>query len=188
MSATNGTTNGTVNSKEPGTYINPIIPGSNPDPSITRTSKGFFLITSSFDFFPGIPIYHSTDLIQWKLISHVLTRRSQLDIRAVEVGGGVWAPTVRYRSAEQEGRLEAEGGTFYVCGSTFDKYRPQTDERIWPSGWFLKCSESDIWDEEGKGWSELTYFDMVGFDQDVSWLRHTSRTTEVLTATVAVLG
>lgn len=152
---------------ENGSYINPILPGSNPDPSIVRTSEGFFLITSSFDFFPGVPIYHSRNLIKWTLISHVLTRRSQLDIRAVEVGGGVWAPTLRYRSEAELGRTSGEGGAFYVCGSTFDKYRPQADERIWPRGWYVRCDEKDIWDAQGEGWSELTFFDTVGFDHDV---------------------
>jgi hypothetical protein len=149
------------------TYINPILSGNNPDPSITRVGKDSFLITSSFDFFPGIPIYHSTDLIRWKLISHVLTRRSQLDIRAVEIGGGVWAPTIRYRSEQQENNSPGQGGAFYVCSSCFDKYRPQVDERIWPRGWYTKCRERDIWNEDGSGWSELLYFDMIGFDQDV---------------------
>lgn len=153
--------------KELGSYLNPIIPGSNPDPSITRTSEGYFLITSSFDFFPGVPIYHSHDLIKWTLMSHVLTRRSQLDIRTVEVGGGVWAPTIRYRSESQEGNSPGEGGAFYVCGSTFDKYRPQADERIWPRGWYVKCPERQIWDPQGRGWTELVYFDIIGFDQDV---------------------
>ncbi|KIW03841.1 uncharacterized protein PV09_05140 [Verruconis gallopava] len=152
-----------------GTYTNPIIPGFNPDPSITRVGKDFFLVTSTFDFFPGIPIYHSTDLIKWRLISHVLTRKSQLDIRAVEIGGGVWAPTIRYRTAQQEGKAADEGGAFYVCGSCFDRYRPQADERIWPRGWYAKCKERDIWDGMGSGWSELVYFDMVGFDQDLFW-------------------
>lgn len=155
---------------ELGIYNNPIIPGSNPDPSIVRTKDGFFLITSSFDYFPGLPIYHSTDLIKWTLISHVLTRRSQLDIRSVEVGGGVWAATLRYRSEAQEGNAAGAGGTFYVCGSTFDKYRPQADERIWPRGWVVRCPEKDIWDGEGNGWSELTYLEMLGFDHDVCLL------------------
>jgi hypothetical protein len=165
-----------------GTYINPILPGSNPDPSITRAGKDFFIVTSSFDLFPGIPIYHSTDLIQWRLISHVLNRKSQLDIRTVEVGGGVWAPTIRYRTEQQEGNALGHGGAFYVCASCFDKYRPQADERIWPRGWYTKCSEKDIWDEEGKGWSELIYFDMLGFDQDVC---ATNRCTSYPMLTVA---
>ncbi|RAL63282.1 hypothetical protein DID88_004358 [Monilinia fructigena] len=91
------------------TYTNPILPGSHPDPSIIRSGENYFLITSSFEYFPGIPIYHSTDLISWNLISHALTRRSQLDIRTPEPGGGIWAPTIR----EHE-------GWFYITALFFD--------------------------------------------------------------------
>ncbi|KAF7550223.1 hypothetical protein G7Z17_g5857 [Cylindrodendrum hubeiense] len=52
-------------------FVNPIIPGFNPDPSICRVGEDFFLVTSSFEYFPGIPIYHSKDLLDWKLIGHL---------------------------------------------------------------------------------------------------------------------
>lgn len=136
------------------TYHNPIIPGFNPDPSIIRHGTDFFLVTSSFEYFPGIPIYHSTDLIKWTLIGHVLTRKSQLDIRTPEPGGGVWAATIREHD-----------GCFYVMTACFDRYRPQDDDRVWPRGFYVKTK--DIWDE--KSWSEPVYFDQVGFDQDVSF-------------------
>ena len=77
-------------------FRNPIIPGFNPDPSICRVGHDYFLATSTFEFFPGVPIYQSRDLVAWKLIGHALNRRSQLDLRAVESGGGVFAPTLRY--------------------------------------------------------------------------------------------
>jgi beta-xylosidase len=77
------------------TYRNPIIPGFNPDPSIVRVGSNYFLATSTFEY-PGVPIYHSKDLVNWTLIGHALTRPSQLDMRTVEPGGGVWAPTLRY--------------------------------------------------------------------------------------------
>lgn len=77
-------------------FRNPIIPGFNPDPSIIRVGTDYFLATSTFEFFPGIPIYHSTNLIDWKRIGHVLTRPSQLNLRTVESSGGVYAPTLRY--------------------------------------------------------------------------------------------
>jgi beta-xylosidase len=137
------------------TYHNPIIPGFNPDPSIIRKGSDFYLVTSSFEYFPGIPIYHSTDLIKWSLIGHALTRRSQLDIRTPEPGGGVWAATIREHD-----------GWFYVMTACFDRYRPQNDDRVWPRGFYVKTR--DIWEEES--WSEPVYFDQVGFDQDVSFL------------------
>ncbi|KAA8576194.1 hypothetical protein MFRU_009g01270 [Monilinia fructicola] len=135
------------------TYTNPILPGSHPDPSIIRSGENYFLITSSFEYFPGIPIYHSTDLISWNLISHALTRRSQLDIRTPEPGGGIWAPTIREHD-----------GWFYIAAACFDRYRPQEDERVWPRGFYVKCRVEDIFDGE---WSEPIWFDEVGFDQDL---------------------
>lgn len=77
-------------------YRNPILPGFNPDPSICRVGNDYFIATSTFQFFPGVPIYHSTDLVNWTLIGHALNRRTQLDMRTVEGGGGIFAPTLRY--------------------------------------------------------------------------------------------
>jgi len=133
-------------------YSNPIIPGFNPDPSIIRAGSDYFLVTSSFEYFPGIPIYHSKDLVKWELIGHALTRRSQLDIKTPEPGGGIWATTVRQHD-----------GKFYVMAACFDRYRPQVDDRVWPRGFYV--STDDIWKGE---WSEPVFFDQVGFDQDVS--------------------
>ena len=64
-------------------YLNPIIPGVNPDPSILRVGRDYWLVVSSFEFMPGIPIYHSTDLVNWTLHSHALTRTSQLSLYMV---------------------------------------------------------------------------------------------------------
>lgn len=82
----------------PQSYRNPIIPGFNPDPSMIRVKDDYFLVTSSFEYFAGLPIYHSKDLINWRLINHACTRRSQLDLRTVEAGGGLFAPTIRERN------------------------------------------------------------------------------------------
>lgn len=62
------------------TYINPIIPGFNPDISIIRDGEDYWLVVSPFESFPGLPIYHSTDLVNWTLHSHALTRASQLPL------------------------------------------------------------------------------------------------------------
>lgn len=85
-------------------YLNPIIPGFNPDPTIIRVNSSYFLATSTFEYFPGVPIYHSTDLLNWTLIGHALTRPSQLGMRSVEPGGGIFAPTLRWWK-----------GRFYMC-------------------------------------------------------------------------
>ena len=66
------------------TFNNPVISGFNPDPTVVRVEDDYFLVTSSFEYFPGLPIYHSKDLLNWKLIGHGLTRSSQLNLRTVE--------------------------------------------------------------------------------------------------------
>lgn len=79
-------------------YRNPVLPGFNPDPTICRVGADYFLATSTFEYFPGVPIYHSQDLIHWKIIGHALNRKSQLELRTSEPGAGVYAPTLRYNA------------------------------------------------------------------------------------------
>lgn len=76
---------------------NPVIPGFYPDPSVCRRGKDYFLVTSSFGYFPGVPLFHSRDLVHYRQIGHCLTRRSQLPLdRASNPGGGIYAPTIRF--------------------------------------------------------------------------------------------
>jgi len=77
-------------------WKNPIIPGFYPDPSVCRVGGDFYLINSSFEYFPGVPIWHSRDLIHWRQVGHVLTRRSQLDLAGVKCSDGIYAPTIRF--------------------------------------------------------------------------------------------
>ena len=85
---------------------NPIVPGFNPDPSLIRVGSDYFLATSTFEYFPGVAIHHSKDLVNWKIIGHALNRPSQLNMRNVCPGGGIYAPTLRYWK-----------GKFYVATS-----------------------------------------------------------------------
>ncbi len=87
-------------------YNNPIIPGYYPDPSICRVGEDYYLVTSSFDSFPGIPIFHSKDLVNWEQIGHVLDRPSQIALDSIAYSEGVYAPTIRYHK-----------GTFYVINT-----------------------------------------------------------------------
>jgi len=77
-------------------YNNPIIRGYNPDPSIVRVDEDFYLVTSTFEFFPGVPIYHSRNLVNWELINHCLTNEQQLPLMGARNSGGIFAPTIRY--------------------------------------------------------------------------------------------
>lgn len=75
---------------------NPILPGFNPDPCICRVGEDYYIATSTFEWFPGVQIHHSKDLVNWRLLGHALDRPSQLDMRGLPHSGGVWAPALSY--------------------------------------------------------------------------------------------
>jgi beta-xylosidase len=76
-------------------YPNPLIPGFNPDPSIVRVGDDYYLATSTFEYLPGVPIYHSKDIVNWTLIGHVATRLGQFAPN-IPTNLGAWAPTIRF--------------------------------------------------------------------------------------------
>ncbi len=82
------------------TYYNPIISGYYPDPSIVRVGKDYYLCTSTFEFFPGVPLFHSNNLVNWNQIGHCLTRESQLPLQGAPPSTGILAPTIRYHKGE----------------------------------------------------------------------------------------
>ncbi|MDE6108948.1 MAG: glycoside hydrolase family 43 protein, partial [Muribaculaceae bacterium] len=84
-------------------YRNPVIPGFYPDPSVCRVDSDFYLVNSSFQFFPGVPVWHSRDLVNWEQIGNVLDRPSQLPLGEASAWLGIYAPTIRYND-----------GTFYM--------------------------------------------------------------------------
>ena len=75
---------------------NPILKGFHPDPSIVRVGEDYYIATSTFEWWPGIRLHHSTDLVHWELIGYPLNRTSQLDLRGVGASQGVWAPCLTY--------------------------------------------------------------------------------------------
>ncbi len=91
------------------TFQNPIIPGFHPDTSICRVGDDYYLVNSSFEFFPGVPIFHSRDLVHWRQIGYCLTRKSQLNLDHARASGGIYAPTLRYHN-----------GTFYMITTLVD--------------------------------------------------------------------
>ncbi|MCT8137095.1 glycoside hydrolase family 43 protein [Anaerobacillus sp. CMMVII] len=128
-------------------YKNPIISGFHPDPSIIRVEEDYYLITSSFEYFPGVPIFHSKDLVNWKQIGHVLTRKSQVDLGTRKSSEGIFAPTLRYH----EGTFymittDVYGiGNFYVTAK--DPTGPWSDPIKIPYG---NIDPSLMFDEDGK--------------------------------------
>ena len=77
-------------------YQNPVVKGFYPDPSVCAANGKFYLVCSSFQFFPGVPLFESTDLVNWTQIGHVLTRKSQVMLENINSSGGVFAPTIRF--------------------------------------------------------------------------------------------
>lgn len=77
-------------------YQNPVVKGFYPDPSVCAANGKFYLVCSSFQFFPGVPLFESTDLVNWTQIGHVLTRKSQVMLEDINSSGGVFAPTIRF--------------------------------------------------------------------------------------------
>lgn len=116
-------------------YFNPIRPGFYPDPSVCRVEDTFYLVNSSFSFFPGVPLSTSKDLINWTLLGHVLDRPSQLPLAKQGVSGGVFAPAIAYNEKNK---------TFYMITTNVGR-----------GNFFVKTKNPS------KGWSEPIYLPKV---------------------------
>jgi xylan 1,4-beta-xylosidase len=125
---------------------NPILKGFNPDPSIIRVGDDYYLATSTFEWFPGVMIYHSKDLKNWQLIAHPLDRLSQLDLRGVDTAQGVWAPCLSQ---------DPETGLFYLVYTNVYGYMGQQFDL---DNFIVTASSI-----EGP-WSEPRYVNSSGFD------------------------
>ena len=88
------------------TFHNPLLSGFYPDPSICRVGEDYYMVTSSFVYYPGLPIFHSKDLVHWEQIGHGIHRPDQLDYKNCETSLGLWAPSIRYHD-----------GTFYIINT-----------------------------------------------------------------------
>ncbi|KXN83251.1 Beta-xylosidase [Leucoagaricus sp. SymC.cos] len=130
---------------------NPILPGWNPDPSIVRVGEDYFIVTSTFEYYPGHPIYHSKNLVDWTLIGHGLNRPSQLGLYGTPSDAGVWAPSLRYHD-----------GTFYLTSTK--RYVYTSELRLFPRSFYVKTK--DIFSND---WSDPVYFDSLGYDVDLFW-------------------
>jgi xylan 1,4-beta-xylosidase len=128
-------------------FSNPILSGFYPDPSICRTDSNFYLVNSTFSYYPGIPVFQSKDLVNWRLIGYVLNRPEQLNLDNLGVSRGVFAPAIRYNQ-----------GTFYVTCTLVDK-----------GGNFVVTSQSPagpwsnpVWIPEINGIDPSLFFDENG--------------------------
>ena len=124
------------------TASNPILPGCHPDPSICRVGDEFFLVTSTFEYLPGLPIHRSADLVDWELIGHAIDRPGMLDLDGMASSSGLYAPTLRHHD-----------GRFWLVCTRVDQADPSR------GGNFLITAE----DPAGP-WSEPAWLDVDGID------------------------
>lgn len=125
---------------------NPILPGFHPDPCICRKGDDYYLAVSTFEWFPGIPVYHSKDLKHWELLTHVLTDDEKVDLKKLPSAKGIWAPCLTYCEAED---------MFYVVYGVMNSM----NARYFDVDNYLICSKNI----EGP-WSEPVYLHSAGFD------------------------
>jgi xylan 1,4-beta-xylosidase len=126
------------------TINNPILKGFNPDPSIVRVDDNYYIATSTFEWFPGVQIHHSKDLINWQLITRPLNRKSQLDMKGVPDSCGVWAPCLSYTN-----------GVFYLVYTIVKNF-----DDNWKDTPNYVVTATDI----AGPWSEPTFINSSGFD------------------------
>lgn len=138
-----------VNAQDaPQTFQNPILSGFNPDPSICRVGNDYYLVTSSMTWFPGLPVYHSKDLVNWKIIGHALDRPEMMNMNGLDDNNGIWAPTIRYHDGLFYIITTANksGGNFYLTATN--------PEGPWSDPVWLKdapgIDPSLFWDDNGK--------------------------------------
>jgi alpha-N-arabinofuranosidase len=135
----------------PGEFRNPVLQGFYPDPSITRVGDDYYLVNSTFAWFPGIPIFHSRDLVSWTQIGNAIDRPGQLDFAKLGLSRGVFAPDISFHD-----------GTFYIlntcvdCGGNFvitaaDPKGPWSDP-VWLPEIVGGIDPSLFFDEDGSAW------------------------------------
>lgn len=132
-------------------YFNPILAGFYPDPSVCRAGDTYYLVNSSFSFYPGVPIFTSKDLVSWQQLGHVLDRPGQLPLKNQNISGGIFAPAISYNEKNK---------TFYMittnvgAGNFFVKTKDPA--KGWGDPVYLKkvdgIDPSFFFDKDGKGY------------------------------------
>ncbi|OZU88315.1 glycoside hydrolase 43 family protein [Virgibacillus indicus] len=123
---------------------NPILTGFNPDPSICRVNEDYYIAVSTFEWFPGVGIYHSKDLKNWRLVSRPLNRLSQLNMMGNPDSGGIWAPALSYSD-----------GKFWLI---------YTDVKVTEGQWKDSHNYLVTCESINGEWSEPIYLNSSGFD------------------------
>ncbi|OAN62256.1 glycoside hydrolase family 43 protein [Sphingomonas sp. TDK1] len=126
----------------PGEYRNPILSGYYPDPSVTRVGDDYYLVLSSFAHYPGLPIFHSKDLVHWTQIANAIDRPGQLDFTGMRTSQAVFAPDISYHA-----------GTFYIVNTC-----------VSCKGNFVITAK----DPRGP-WSDPIWLPFEGIDPSITW-------------------
>lgn len=143
-------------------YDNPVLSGFNPDPSICRVNDDYYMVTSSFIWYPGIPIYHSKDLVNWEVIGHAIDRPDMIDMNGLNDNDGIWAVTIRYHN-----------GIFYLITTAHKNgehfYITATDPKEpWSAPVWLKdtagIDPSLFWDDDGRCYYTGNFWDFKNHD------------------------
>ena len=132
---------------------NPILPGFNPDPSVVRVGDDYYIATSTFEWYPGVQIHHSRDLVNWRLLTRPLRRRAQLDMRGDPDSCGVWAPCLTHAD-----------GLFHLVYTDVKRYGRTTTAGA--SGASLRDFHNFLVTAEDVAgeWSDPVYLNSSGFD------------------------
>ena len=126
-------------------YVNPVLSGFHPDPTVCRVGDTFYLANSSFEYFPGIPLHSSTDLVTWTRIGHAVDRPGQVPLQRVNDSGGLYAPTLRHHD-----------GVFYLACTVVGGERP--------GSFYLTATEAagpwsdPVWLDDAHGIDPTIYF------------------------------
>jgi xylan 1,4-beta-xylosidase len=140
-------------------YRNPIIPGFHPDPSVCRVGAVYYLATSSFTYFPGVPIFRSSNLVDWTQIGNALDRPSQLDLSGTDFSSsfGVFAPTLRHHD-----------GRFWLITTVFSRETAARSDSSHPEG--IRTDNFFVTASDPAGpWSEPIRVNINGIDPDLVW-------------------
>lgn len=169
---------------------NPILPGCHPDPSICRVGDWYYLVTSTFEYLPGLPVLRSRDLARWETVGHAIDRPGMLDFDGIRSSGGLYAPTIRHHDGlfwivctlvrrEHDAPSHSPSGNFLLTAS--DPAGPWSDP-VWLD--VDGIDPSIAFDDDGRVWLHGTRLvpeaEAEWFHQTQVWVREYSRSERAL--------
>jgi len=141
-------------------FPNPLVPGFHPDPSIVRVDGSYFLVTSTLEYLPGLPVYRSDDLVRWEHVGNVATRPEQVEVALVGAGMGVWAPTIRHHDGTFHVIVTIAGPRGCVLFTATDPAGPWSDGL--PIEGLTGIDPDLAWDDDGTAYVTYSGLDLTG--------------------------